>query len=263
MQYRSLGRTGWKVSEISFGAWAIGGSWGRRGRRANPWRPCDQAVDCGVNFIDTADVYGMGRSERLIAQLKRDRKETSSSPPRPAAASPRTPPMATTRRTSPRSSKTACATSPPIASTWCSSIARPPTSITGPKSFGVLDRLMEAGKIRYYGVSVERVEEALKAIEYPNVQTRADHLQLLPPSPGRAVLRAGQEEAGRHSGARSAGQRHAHRQANPAIAIRRRRSSQLQSPRRSLRCRRDVFGSGLRDGAGSGGGDPRHRCPPA
>src|SRR3982750_2977908 len=74
MNYRALGRTGWKVSEISFGAWAIGGSWGNVDDK-NSLKALHQAIDSGVNFIDTADVYGMGRSERLIAQLKRERSE--------------------------------------------------------------------------------------------------------------------------------------------------------------------------------------------
>lgn len=74
MHYRALGRTGWKVSEISFGAWAIGGSWGEVDDKQS-LAALNQAIDCGVNFIDTADVYGMGRSERLLAQLKRDRPE--------------------------------------------------------------------------------------------------------------------------------------------------------------------------------------------
>ena len=74
MNYRDLGRTGWKVSDISFGAWAIGGTWGSVDDTES-LAALHSAIDCGVNFIDTADVYGMGRSERLIAQLKRDRKE--------------------------------------------------------------------------------------------------------------------------------------------------------------------------------------------
>ena len=73
MNYRQLGRTPWKVSDISFGAWAIGGSWGTVDDTES-LAALNAAVDCGVNFIDTADVYGMGRSERLIAQLLRDRK---------------------------------------------------------------------------------------------------------------------------------------------------------------------------------------------
>src|SRR3990172_8531793 len=72
MQYRELGRTGWKVSSVSFGAWAIGGAWGTVDDRES-LAALHKAVDCGVNFIDTADVYGDGRSERLMAQLRRER----------------------------------------------------------------------------------------------------------------------------------------------------------------------------------------------
>src|SRR5579864_3597861 len=71
MNYRALGRTGWKVSDISFGAWAIGGSWGQVSEK-DGLAALHQAVDSGVNFIDTADVYGDGRSERLIAQLRKE-----------------------------------------------------------------------------------------------------------------------------------------------------------------------------------------------
>jgi aryl-alcohol dehydrogenase-like predicted oxidoreductase len=74
MKYRPLGRTGWMVSEISFGAWAIGGNWGHVSEE-EALTTLDRAVHSGVNFIDTADVYGDGRSERLIADLKKWRKE--------------------------------------------------------------------------------------------------------------------------------------------------------------------------------------------
>ncbi len=74
MKYRNLGRTGWKVSEISFGAWAIGGAWGRVSHK-DAMAALHKALDSGVNFIDTADVYGDGRSERLIAELKKSRSE--------------------------------------------------------------------------------------------------------------------------------------------------------------------------------------------
>ena len=74
MQYRPLGRTGWNVSTISFGAWAIGGTWGAV-QDDESLAALNTAIDLGVNFIDTADVYGDGRSERLIAALKKSRKE--------------------------------------------------------------------------------------------------------------------------------------------------------------------------------------------
>src|SRR5437660_8564766 len=74
MNYRELGRTGWRVSEISFGAWAIGGAWGETDDRES-LAALHRAADLGVNFFDTADVYGDGRSERLLARLKRERGE--------------------------------------------------------------------------------------------------------------------------------------------------------------------------------------------
>jgi aryl-alcohol dehydrogenase-like predicted oxidoreductase len=74
MHYRALGRTGWKVSEISFGAWTIGGSWGQVSDE-DSMAALHKAIDCGINFIDAADVYGGGRSECLIARLKKERKE--------------------------------------------------------------------------------------------------------------------------------------------------------------------------------------------
>jgi aryl-alcohol dehydrogenase-like predicted oxidoreductase len=170
MNYRELGRTGWKVSEISFGAWAIGGSWGSVDD-AESLAALHSAIDCGVNFIDTADVYGMGRSERLIAQLKRDRKEEILVATKAGRRlSPHTAEGYNERNLtgfiedSLRNLATDCLD---LVQLHC-----PPTDVYyGPELFGALDRLIEAGKIRHYGVSVERVEEALKAIEYPNVQS--------------------------------------------------------------------------------------------
>ena len=72
MNYRVLGRTGFKISDISFGAWAIGGAWGTVSD-SDSLAALNQAIDSGINFLDTADVYGDGRSERLIAQLKKSR----------------------------------------------------------------------------------------------------------------------------------------------------------------------------------------------
>jgi aryl-alcohol dehydrogenase-like predicted oxidoreductase len=170
MRYRALGRTGWQVSEVSFGSWAIGGSWGEVSD-AESLAALHRAVDSGVNFIDTADVYGDGRSERLLAQLRRDRRE---------------PVMVATkagRRLSPhtadgynaRNLAAFVEDSLRNLETDCLDLVQlhcPPTDVYyRPEVFGALDDLAAAGKLRYYGVSVERVEEALKAIEFPNVCT--------------------------------------------------------------------------------------------
>src|SRR5690606_28760070 len=71
MQYRELGRTEWQVSTVSFGAWAIGGTWGPVDDDES-MESLRRAVDLGVNFFDTADVYGDGRSERLLGKLRRE-----------------------------------------------------------------------------------------------------------------------------------------------------------------------------------------------
>jgi len=170
MQYRPLGRTGWNVSTISFGAWAIGGTWGAV-QDDESLAALNTAIDLGVNFIDTADVYGDGRSERLIAALKKSRKEDIIVATKAG------------RRLNPhtaegynranltafveRSLKNLGVEALDLLQLHC-----PPTPVYyAPEVFGVLDDLVQAGKLRYYGVSVEKVEEALKAIEYPNVQS--------------------------------------------------------------------------------------------
>lgn len=170
MEYRELGRTGWKVSTISFGAWAIGGGWGTV-EDADSLAALHRALDLGVNFFDTADAYGDGRSERLLAQLHRERRETFY--------------IATKigRRLNPhvasgynRANLTAFVERSLInLDTEALDLVQlhcPPTEVYYmPEVFGVLDDLVAAGKLRHYGVSVEKVEEALKAIEYPGVQT--------------------------------------------------------------------------------------------
>jgi aryl-alcohol dehydrogenase-like predicted oxidoreductase len=168
MKYRELGRTGWKVSEIGFGAWAIGGSWGAVSDDES-LAALHAALDAGVNFIDTADVYGMGRSERLISQLRRERGEEFVVATKAG------------RRLSPHTAGGYSDLTRFVEDSLrnlrmdCLDLLQlhcPPTDVYYmPEVFDGLDRLMGAGKIRYYGLSVERVEEALKAIEYPNVQT--------------------------------------------------------------------------------------------
>ena len=171
MQYRSLGRTGWKVSEISFGAWAIGGAWGQVSDE-DSMAALHKAIDCGVNFIDTADVYGNGRSERLIAKLK---KERAGAEVIVATKAGRRLPRQTVEGYS-RENLTAWIDDS-LRNLSCDTLDLvqlhcPPTALYDrPETFGILDDLVKAGKIRHYGVSVERVEEALKAIEFPKVQT--------------------------------------------------------------------------------------------
>jgi len=170
MNYRELGRTGWKVSEISFGAWAIGGSWGDVDD-SESLKALHRALDLGVNFFDTADVYGDGRSERLFARLRKERSEpfyvaTKAGrrlDPHVASGYNRQNLTAFVER----SLKNLDTEILDLLQLHC-----PPTEVYYmPEVFGILDDLSKAGKLRYYGVSVEKVEEALKAIEFPNVQS--------------------------------------------------------------------------------------------
>jgi len=170
MQYRELGRTGFKVSTISFGAWAIGSTWGTVDDKES-MAALHKALDCGVNFFDTADGYGDGHSERLLAKLRKERSEKFYVATKAG------------RRLNPhvasgynkenltafveRSLKNLETDSLDILQLHC-----PPTEVFYmPEVFEVLDNLVKAGKLKNYGVSVEKVEEALKAIEYPNVKT--------------------------------------------------------------------------------------------
>ena len=170
MQYRELGRTGWNVSTISFGAWAIGGTWGNV-KDDESLSALYRALDLGVSFFDTADVYGDGRSEQLLARLHRERSEPfhvatkvgRRSDPHVAAGYNK----ANLTSFVERSLKNLDVEALDLLQLHC-----PPTDVFYmPEVFAILDDLVKDGKLLYYGVSVEKVEEALKAIEYPNVQT--------------------------------------------------------------------------------------------
>jgi aryl-alcohol dehydrogenase-like predicted oxidoreductase len=170
MRYRELGRTGWKVSEISFGAWAIGSAWGEVDDKES-LAALHRAIDLGVNFIDTADVYGMGRSERLVARLRKERRETIYVATKAGRRlSPHTPEgynkanLTQFIDDSLKNLETDCID---LLQLHCP----PPVLLYRPEFFSLLDDFVRAGKIRYYGASVETVEEALKAIEFPGVQT--------------------------------------------------------------------------------------------
>jgi len=171
MKQRTFGRTGKTVSEIGFGAWAIGGAWGDVSKD-DAKAALHASLDAGTTFIDTADVYGDGRSEQLIAEVLKERGGDK-------------PYVATKlgRRLSPhvaegynKQNMTAFVErSLTNLQTDCLDLVQlhcpPPAVYYQQEVFGHLDDLVAVGKIRHYGVSVEKVEEALKAIEYPNVQS--------------------------------------------------------------------------------------------
>ncbi len=170
MNYRLLGKTGMKVSEVSFGTWAMGSAWGPVDDKES-MAALNKAVDLGVNFFDTADVYGDGRSEKLLGQLLRDRKETiyvatkAGRKLSPHTADKYTP--LALRRFIEDSLKKLRVDALDLLQLHC-----PPWEVYYmPELFDSLDGLVKAGKLKNYGVSVEKVEEALKAIEYPGVKT--------------------------------------------------------------------------------------------
>lgn len=169
MLRRTFGRTGWEVAAVGFGAWAIGGSWGEVGE-ADARAALHAALDEGVDFIDTADVYGDGRSERIIRDVLKERGGE-----RPVVAT------KAGRRLNPhvaegytkenlaafveRSLENLGVETLDLVQLHC-----PPTPVYYmPEVFGALDDLVGQGKLRHYGVSVEKVEEAMKAVEFPGV----------------------------------------------------------------------------------------------
>ncbi|CAN5418695.1 aldo/keto reductase [soil metagenome] len=170
MKTRPLGSTGYDVSEISFGCWAIGGTWGDVDDEQS-MAALRRAVDLGVNFFDTADVYGDGRSERLLARLRRETGATFTVATKAGRRlNPHTAEGYNRRNLEgfiDRSLQNLETDALELLQLHC-----PPTdAYYQPETFAALDDLKTAGKIRHYGVSVERVEEAMKALEYPGVET--------------------------------------------------------------------------------------------
>ena len=170
MEYRELGRTGWKISAISFGAWAIGSAWGTVDDK-DSLAALHRCLDLGVNFFDTADVYGDGRSERLLARLRKERREPFYIATKSGRRLERQEAGAYNRENLTafleRSLRNLATETIDLLQLHC-----PPQQVYYmPEVFDILDDFVKAGKIRFYGVSVEKVEDALKAIEFPGVQS--------------------------------------------------------------------------------------------
>src|SRR5205085_531352 len=171
MEYRTLDRNGWNISEIGFGSWGIGGNeWGATDDSVS-LAALNRAIDLGVNLIDTADVYGDGHSEQLIAEVRKARSEqlivaTKAGRrlnPHVASGYNRQNLTAFVERSLKNLQTDALD---------LLQLHSPPSQVYDmPEVFAVLDDLVQQGKVRFYGVSVERVDEALKAITYPNVQS--------------------------------------------------------------------------------------------
>jgi aryl-alcohol dehydrogenase-like predicted oxidoreductase len=165
MEYRELGRTGWKVSTISTGTWAMGSLWGNV-KESESMAALNRSLDLGVNFFDTSDAYG---SEPLLGKLRKARKEPFYIATKMGMGV-NPDPKGYTRRNltvfTENSLRQLQLETIDLMQLHC-----PPIQAYNAETFGILDDLVKQGKIRYYGVSVERLAEAKKAIEFPGVQS--------------------------------------------------------------------------------------------
>ncbi len=169
MQYRKLGKTNLNISEISLGTWQVGGKWGEDFSHENADMILNYAVDRGVNFIDTADVYGEGNSEKAVGRLVRSRREDIFV----ATKCGRRLDPHTNNSYTPKALRQFVEDSLSNMAIDCIDLIQlhcPPTEVYyRPEIFELFDRLKDEGKIAHLGVSVEKVEEGLKAIEYDNI----------------------------------------------------------------------------------------------
>ena len=166
MQYRRLGKTGYEISAISFGAWAIGADWGTVDDK-DSLSALHAAADAGINFIDTADVYGDGRSERVIAGFLKERAGeriyVATKMGRRVEQKPENyTPEAFVAWTQ-RSRDNLDTEMLDLVQLHC-----PPFDVYyTPELFAAMDEMVQEGVMRHYGVSVEKIEQAQKALEYP------------------------------------------------------------------------------------------------
>jgi aryl-alcohol dehydrogenase-like predicted oxidoreductase len=171
MKYRILGKTSYKVSEIGFGSWSLGGAdWGNM-PETQAITVLNKAADLGVNFIDTADVYGDGRSEKLIGKFLKERKERiyvatkAGRRLNPHIAEGYT--KENLNKFVDRSLENLGVETLDLLQLHCP----PPAVYFNPEVFETLEEMVQKNKIRYFGVSVEKIEEALSAMEYSGVST--------------------------------------------------------------------------------------------
>jgi aryl-alcohol dehydrogenase-like predicted oxidoreductase len=165
VEYRELGHTGWKVSAIGVGTWAMGGSWGAVDDRQS-LATLNRALDLGVNFFDTADVYG---SEPLLGQLRRQRNEPFYIATKMGVKL-NLDPRAYNRRNM-TASVDGSLRDLGVETIDLMQLHVPPPEVYNAEVFGILDDLVKQGKIRHYGVSVERIAEAEKALVFPGIQS--------------------------------------------------------------------------------------------
>ncbi len=192
MNYKELGRTGYSISSISFGAWAIGGTWGEV-RDEDSLGALHKALDLGVNFIDTADVYGDGRSERLIARLRGERTDPFYVATKAGRRLPKQTVEGYTKENLHawvgRSLENLKVDTIDLLQLHC-----PPTDLyRSDDVFKILDDMVQGGMIRHYGISVETVEEAMLGIGYSGVQSVQIIFNLFRLKPADAFFAAAQQ----------------------------------------------------------------------
>ena len=169
MKYRMLGKTGFNISEVSLGTWQLGGKWGEKFNEKTAESILNKAIETGINFIDTADVYNNGQSEISIGKfLKKVSKRIYVATKSGRKLNPHTDKGYNEKNITTfinDSLKRLAVETIDLIQLHC-----PPTeTYSRPEVFEILDNLKKKGKILNYGVSVEKVEEALKAMEYPGV----------------------------------------------------------------------------------------------
>ncbi len=193
LQYKQLGDTDVKISQLSFGTWAIGGSWGRTNDKES-LKALETAMDHGVNFFDTADVYGDGHSEELLAQATKGKEDEVYIATKFCRAgdifSPDTYSAEQVRSYCENSLRRLKRERLDLYQIHC-----PPLDILkSGQVFTVLDQLQAEGKIRNYGVSVETIEEGLVCLENPNVKALQVIFNLLRQKPLETLLPKAKEQ---------------------------------------------------------------------
>ena len=194
MQYRNFGKTGLKVSEVSLGTWQIGGKWGEPFNHQNAEKILNHAIDQGINFIDTADVYGEGESEKAVGKVLKERREEvyfatkCGRKLKPHVDESYQPEVL-------KSFVEDSLTNMGLEKLDLIQLHCPPSeTYDRPEIFEVFDDLKSEGKIRHFGVSVEKVSEALKAMEYPNVETVQIIFNIFRQKPSEAFFKAAREK---------------------------------------------------------------------
>jgi aryl-alcohol dehydrogenase-like predicted oxidoreductase len=194
MKYRRLGKTNFEVSEISLGTWQVGGKWGKEFNHKNAEKTLNTAIDNGINFIDTADVYSEGESEKAVGRLIRSRSERIYV----ASKCGRQLNPHTSEQYTPQAIRKFVEASLSRMQLECLDLIQlhcPPTTVySRPEIFGVFDQLIAEGKILKLGVSVEKIEEAIKAIEYPNVDTVQIIFNIFRQRPSEEFFRVAQKK---------------------------------------------------------------------